>query len=246
MAGADDMLGHDFPEEGFPGEESPDSDGAGAERLKKAPHAYRTISEVADDLHVPQHVLRFWETRFPEVKPLKRAGGRRYYRPEDIDILRRIADLLYVQGYTIKGVQRVLREGETVSDRPGSATSPTESVEVAVAAASEEDLSDLAPEDPVQVAAPEVTEIAIVASPFAVPEVVSLTPAFSEVTAIEEDRAAAEESEHALNLALAEKNHEVETMRQALEDLRHERNYLRGELRGILQELDGIRQLLPI
>ncbi|MGD0105868.1 MAG: MerR family transcriptional regulator [Rhodopila sp.] len=80
-------------------------------RPKKAPNAFRTISEVADDLHIPQHVLRFWETKFPQVRPLKRGGGRRYYRPDDIDLLRRIADLLYTQGYTIKGVQRLLREG---------------------------------------------------------------------------------------------------------------------------------------
>jgi DNA-binding transcriptional MerR regulator len=80
-------------------------------RPKKAPNAFRTISEVADDLHIPQHVLRFWETKFPQVQPLKRGGGRRYYRPDDIGLLRRIADLLYTQGYTIKGVQRLLREG---------------------------------------------------------------------------------------------------------------------------------------
>ena len=73
---------------------------------KKAPNAFRTISEVADELHIPQHVLRFWETKFPQVKPLKRGGGRRYYRPDDIALLRRISDLLYIQGYTIKGVQR--------------------------------------------------------------------------------------------------------------------------------------------
>ncbi|HVY13860.1 MAG TPA: MerR family transcriptional regulator [Rhodopila sp.] len=80
-------------------------------RPKKAPNAFRTISEVADELHIPQHVLRFWETKFPQVRPLKRGGGRRYYRPDDIELLRRIADLLYTQGYTIKGVQRLLREG---------------------------------------------------------------------------------------------------------------------------------------
>ena len=80
-------------------------------RAKKAPNAFRTISEVADELHIPQHVLRFWETKFPQVKPLKRGGGRRYYRPDDILLLRRISDLLYIQGYTIKGVQRLLREG---------------------------------------------------------------------------------------------------------------------------------------
>ncbi len=78
---------------------------------KKAPNAFRTISEVADELHIPQHVLRFWETKFPQVKPLKRGGGRRYYRPDDLALLRRISDLLYIQGYTIKGVQRLLREG---------------------------------------------------------------------------------------------------------------------------------------
>jgi DNA-binding transcriptional MerR regulator len=80
-------------------------------RPKKAPNAFRTISEVADELHIPQHVLRFWETKFPQVRPLKRGGGRRYYRPDDISLLRRISDLLYIQGYTIKGVQRLLREG---------------------------------------------------------------------------------------------------------------------------------------
>ena len=85
--------------------------GSGRTRPKKAPNAFRTISEVADELHIPQHVLRFWETRFPQVKPLKRGGGRRYYRPDDIVLLRRVADLLYIQGYTIKGVQRLLREG---------------------------------------------------------------------------------------------------------------------------------------
>jgi len=85
-------------------------------RPKKAPNAFRTISEVADELHIPQHVLRFWETKFPQVKPLKRGGGRRYYRPDDIALLRRVSDLLYIQGYTIKGVQRLLREGGGRSD----------------------------------------------------------------------------------------------------------------------------------
>jgi len=89
----------------------PEQETAQRPRLKKAPNAFRTISEVADELHIPQHVLRFWETKFPQVKPLKRGGGRRYYRPDDIVLLRRIADLLYTQGYTIKGVQRLLREG---------------------------------------------------------------------------------------------------------------------------------------
>ena len=89
---------------------SPDEDDA-PRRAKKSPTAFRTISEVADELHIPQHVLRFWETKFPQIRPLKRGGGRRYYRPDDIQLLRRISDLLYIQGYTIKGVQRLLREG---------------------------------------------------------------------------------------------------------------------------------------
>jgi DNA-binding transcriptional MerR regulator len=78
--------------------------------VDKAPDAFRTISEVADDLDVPQHVLRFWESRFAQIRPMKRGGGRRYYRPDDIDLLRGIRHLLYGQGYTIRGVQRILRE----------------------------------------------------------------------------------------------------------------------------------------
>ena len=78
--------------------------------MDKAPEAFRIISEVADDLDVPQHVLRFWESRFPQIKPMKRGGGRRYYRPDDIDLLRGIRHLLYGEGYTIRGVQRILRE----------------------------------------------------------------------------------------------------------------------------------------
>jgi DNA-binding transcriptional MerR regulator len=76
----------------------------------KAPDAFRTISEVAEELDLPQHVLRFWESRFREIKPMKRGGGRRYYRPDDIDLLRGIRHLLYGEGYTIRGVQRILRE----------------------------------------------------------------------------------------------------------------------------------------
>lgn len=76
----------------------------------KSASAFRTISEVATELEVPQHVLRFWETKFAQVKPLKRGGGRRYYRPEDIALIRGIRDLLYKNGYTIRGVQRLFRE----------------------------------------------------------------------------------------------------------------------------------------
>ena len=77
---------------------------------EKSPEAFRTISEVATELDMPQHVLRFWESRFAQVRPVKRAGGRRYYRPEDIDLLRGIRTLLYREGFTIKGAQKVLRE----------------------------------------------------------------------------------------------------------------------------------------
>ncbi len=78
--------------------------------MEKAPDAFRTISEVAADISVPQHVLRFWESRFREIRPMKRGGGRRYYRPDDVDLLRGIRHLLYGEGYTIKGVQRILKE----------------------------------------------------------------------------------------------------------------------------------------
>src|SRR5260370_5941170 len=82
-----------------------------ARRAMKSAAAFRTISEVAEELDVPQHVLRFWESKFTQVKPLKRGGGRRYYRPEDVMLLRRIRQCLYQDGYTIKGVQRLFRQG---------------------------------------------------------------------------------------------------------------------------------------
>jgi len=78
--------------------------------MDKSPEAFRTISEVAQGLDLPQHVLRFWESRFPQIKPLKRGGGRRYYRPDDVELLRAIKHLLYDEGYTIKGVQRLFKE----------------------------------------------------------------------------------------------------------------------------------------
>ena len=105
----------------------------------KAPSAFRTISEVADDLVVPQHVLRFWETKFTQIKPLKRGGGRRYYRPEDVALLKRIHNLLYTEGYTIKGVQKLLKgQGKTqivASDAaPAAVSAPASAPRVALAA----------------------------------------------------------------------------------------------------------------
>jgi len=87
-----------------------DSTEAASGRVRKSPDAFRTIREVSEQLDVPQHVLRFWETKFTQVRPLKRGGGRRYYRPEDVDLLRRIRALLYADGYTIRGVQKLMRE----------------------------------------------------------------------------------------------------------------------------------------
>ncbi len=93
--------------------ETPQRDAAPAtasRKLEKSPNAYRTISEVAEELDVPQHVLRFWETKFTQLRPLKRGGGRRYYRVEDVTLIRQIHGLLYAQGYTIKGAQKVLKD----------------------------------------------------------------------------------------------------------------------------------------
>lgn len=99
------------------------SDGARAKAgASKSASAFRTISEVSVDLEVPQHVLRFWETKFPQIKPLKRGGGRRYYRPDDVELLRRIQSLLYQDGYTIKGVQKLLRESRGLAGLPPPGT----------------------------------------------------------------------------------------------------------------------------
>ena len=95
-------------------------------RIEKSAQAFRTISEVAAELDVPQHVLRFWESKFSQVRPLKRGGGRRYYRPEDIDLLRAIRDLLYEQGYTIKGVQKLMREGGLKIGEEGLVETPAD------------------------------------------------------------------------------------------------------------------------
>lgn len=90
----------------------------------KSAEAFRTISEVAGEIDIPQHVLRFWESKFNQVKPLKRGGGRRYYRPEDVELLRRIKALLYDDGYTIKGVQKLLREGGAKVEDNAAASAP--------------------------------------------------------------------------------------------------------------------------
>ncbi len=133
------MNDADAPDPGLEIPEPPEEPGRA--RLRKAAGAFRTISEVADELHIPQHVLRFWETKFHQVKPLKRGGGRRYYRPDDIVLLRRVSDLLYTQGYTIKGVQRLLREGggRLADDIPP----PTEAERLAAEAERDEKLPEV-------------------------------------------------------------------------------------------------------
>jgi len=112
--------------------------------MDKSADAFRTISEAAEELDVPQHVLRFWETRFSQIRPMKRGGGRRYYRPEDMDLLRAIRSLLYGEGYTIRGVQRLLKERgvRAVIALPGSggpSTLPAEQQASPEAAAGEAD-----------------------------------------------------------------------------------------------------------
>ena len=103
--------------------------------IPKSPDAFRTIGEVSEALAVPQHVLRFWETKFPQVRPLKRGGGRRYYRPEDVALLRHIRHLLHAEGYTVRGVQKLLRER---ASRPGAPPLVPDRIEAE---------SPLAPED---------------------------------------------------------------------------------------------------
>ena len=128
--------------------------------MEKAPEAFRTISEVAEEINVPQHVLRFWESRFAQIKPMKRGGGRRYYRPDDVDLLRGVRHLLYGEGYTIRGVQRILREegvsfvqkawrGESALPPPDPEDADeSDSAEAATAAASEAASDDAAQEPP--------------------------------------------------------------------------------------------------
>lgn len=119
-------------------------------RGRKSAEAFRTISEAAGELELPQHVLRFWETKFPHIRPLKRGGGRRYYRPEDLLLLRRIRDLLYDDGYTIRGVQKLLRrnDGKTPgndddSQREGIVLDKRQQAELADMLGELEELRDL-------------------------------------------------------------------------------------------------------
>nr|WP_246285513.1 MerR family transcriptional regulator [Nguyenibacter vanlangensis] len=241
-------------------EEQAGDDPAG--RLKKAPHAFRTISEVADELHVPQHVLRFWETRFSQVRPLKRGGGRRYYRPDDIELLRRISDLLYVQGYTIKGVQRMLREGADVVVPAGSADGsddedlfgqPEESPAHGAAAAAGQDgvagpestdpeSAGFEPTDPGLVcaepvilgaeSAPDVAEQAPFVTPPAAASISDTVPPSGPSQGVEISGVESSETRPAADA-------ESERIRQ-------ENLLLKDSLRGILVELRALRRLIPV
>ena len=135
--------------------------------VAKSATAFRTISEVSEELDVPQHVLRFWETKFPQVRPLKRGGGRRYYRPEDVALLRKIQRLLYSEGYTIKGVQRLLKDQRHSGDAveaaemldgvltPGLGGEDPAAVDLGDDEAADEDVAAEAPEEePEPLAAP--------------------------------------------------------------------------------------------
>ncbi|MCF4164492.1 MerR family transcriptional regulator [Zavarzinia compransoris] len=166
-AGATDRANDDLGPEEVQGPDAESGADGGAEGGRpqrggtKHPGAFRTISEVAHDLDVPQHVLRFWETRFPQIKPMKRGGGRRYYRPEDVALLRGIRHLLYSDGYTIKGVQKVLRENgaqaviavakplaERLADHREQAVAPAVEAEAAAPVAHEEPV--VSPDAPVR------------------------------------------------------------------------------------------------
>jgi DNA-binding transcriptional MerR regulator len=203
-------------------------DGADAARgkPKKAPNAFRTISEVADELHIPQHVLRFWETKFPQVKPLKRGGGRRYYRPDDITLLRRVSDLLYIQGYTIKGVQRLLREGGGRLSDDIPPAPPEERAEAEAGFAEE--------------GAPEEFEPQLPMPGFA-PGAAAATPARrAAAPAARPDEAHGEAPDPMPKQAPSAAAAEARDSRQAAEAAR-----LRAVLSHTLRELEALRALLP-
>lgn len=229
--GQEDWPDSGMPEPGEGADPHVLDDAAGASRLKKAPHAFRTISEVADELHVPQHVLRFWETRFSQVRPLKRGGGRRYYRPDDIELLRRISDLLYVQGYTIKGVQRMLREG-------GDAGAPYAATPAEAAGESDPFLHDSsAPEE-----TPAVEASAIDAAPATVESAEAGIVVESVVESVTVVMVEAESAEPAPAIPVEE----TVAVSSEIERIHRENLILKDSLRGILVELQALRRLFPV
>ncbi|MBB2188186.1 MerR family transcriptional regulator [Gluconacetobacter liquefaciens] len=239
----------DWPDAGMPeaGEAADPhvlDDAAGAGRLKKAPNAFRTISEVADELHVPQHVLRFWETRFSQVRPLKRGGGRRYYRPDDIELLRRISDLLYVQGYTIKGVQRMLREGGDSGAH--AAENPVEVEESELVVPDSPVPVETVDDTVLQEAGPAVTEPEL-------PEPVMVAPASVEPvdgeivveSVVESVTVMTVEAESPAPVP-AISDEETDAAASEIARIHRENLILKDSLRGILVELQALRRLIPV
>ncbi|MBF0888216.1 MULTISPECIES: MerR family transcriptional regulator [Gluconobacter] len=246
----------------------------GAEKVRKAPDAYRTISEVAEELHIPQHRLRSWETIYPGVKPFRGESGRRYYSPEHIETLRLISDLLYVQGYKGQGVLRVLRERRAQKARAGQKTveevvpeavpeisadsaewvsmpvviaEPTEDEQPSaeesllteavrdenldIASATEADDEIIFPELPAEAHNVIVTEVVDIPEEEKTPE------------AEAEAEAEAEVHDSALLITLRDEN---ELLFSTLEKTEAENSLLRAELREILEELQNLRNLLPV
>ena len=155
--------------------------------MEKSPEAFRTIREVAEAMDLPQHVLRFWETRFPQIRPLKRAGGRRYYRPDDVERLKLIKRLLYDEGYTIKGVQKLFKQQgvENVSIAAFDGRLPFRPAENFADDDEQEDASDSAPAPAVE---PEPPAATLVREPIAPPaprlttdEIVALRDALADI-----------------------------------------------------------------
>lgn len=204
--------------------------------MDKAPDAFRTISEVADDLDVPQHVLRFWETRFSQIKPMKRSGGRRYYRPDDVDLLKGIRHLLYGEGYTIRGVQRILKE-QGVRSVQGIASGNMEAAvrapDHAEAAEHEHELEaeaeDLAEEDEDEIEEAHEPPPIVRVAPARAPE-----PRASEATTAR-DTAPPLTASRIPPVTLVEPGRDAASRMSAAEH---------GRLKGVLRDLLACRQLL--
>ena len=250
---------------------SPSDDLASApEKVRKAPEAYRTISEVAEELHIPQHRLRSWETIYPGVKPFRGESGRRYYSPEHIETLRLISDLLYVQGYKGQGVLRVLRERRAEKTRaaaqkavPETASETVQEVSAAsaevvqvpvvtveVTEASSVSVVDAPPvAEPVENEDTLVTPTEVSVDDIVFPEVpamaheVMLTETVDSTAENGIPEAEAEAPDSALLVTLRDEN---ELLFNTLEKTEAENSLLRSELREILEELRNLRNLLPV
>ncbi|MBS1090904.1 MerR family transcriptional regulator [Gluconobacter sp. Dm-74] len=241
---------------------------AGAEKVRKAPDAYRTISEVAEELHIPQHRLRSWETIYPGVKPFRGESGRRYYSPEHIETLRLISDLLYVQGYKGQGVLRVLRERraqkaragqkaveETASEAvPEISADSTELVSMPIVSAELTEEEQLSADESLLTEVVHDEDLDIASATEADDEIIfpelpaeAHTVIVTEVFDIpaEEQTPEAEAAAHdsALLITLRDEN---ELLFSTLEKTEAENGLLRAELREILEELQNLRNLLPV